>query len=308
MVEIEGNESSPAYLAESILDRALYQDARQWIGPTAQSLDQIDLVAVKGFYRDYYAPCHSWVGVIGPAGLEPTTTLLRSVSRDWKGCQATEAIALQESNTEGRAVYLVNQPLKQVYLRMGGLNVYRTSPDYPSSLVLNRIVGGIPGGRLWQALRQNHGSTYDVRSSLTALKYLHHFAISVSVAPEGVRDSVQAIQQQLDLLRAHPPSVEETESAKASLLGEFLRTLESSGEILGLVMTRYLYGLPHDYWRSYAKGLMAVSPESVHAAAIQYLNPEHMQVVAVGNGAILRSQLESLGTIHEVELHVASRK
>jgi zinc protease len=312
--ELESDENSPSYLAESILARALYHDARQWTGPTIHSLEAIDVPALESFYRDFYATCRSWLGVLGPDGIEETMARLSHATRNWQACSPAPAVKLEETGPGERTVYLLHQPqMRQAYLRLGALNVYRLDPDYPSALVLNRILGGIPGGRLWQVMRQQKGSTYDVRSSLTALKYLHHFAISVALSPEGVKESIETLEQQLELLRVGLTSAEEVESAKSAILGEFLRTLESSNELLDLVMTRYIYGLPSTYWQSYAEELTAVSPQSVQAAAVKYLNPEHMQIIAIGNSEILKPQLEHQGIFHELQLHelepqVASRK
>jgi predicted Zn-dependent peptidase len=55
--------------------------------------------------------------------------------------------------------------------------------------------------------------------------------------------------------------------------------------------------LPEDYWESYPAKVMVVSAEDVQRVARKYLNPDTMQLVAVGDGRKIRAALEKYGPV-----------
>ena len=52
---------------------------------------------------------------------------------------------------------------------------------------------------------------------------------------------------------------------------------------MNYAIVRKLYGFPADYWDTYPAKIMAVTADDVQRVAEKYINPETMQVVAVGD-------------------------
>ena len=55
--------------------------------------------------------------------------------------------------------------------------------------------------------------------------------------------------------------------------------------------------MPEDYWDTYPAKIMAVTAEDVQRVARKYLDPDTMQLVAVGDGLKIQSVLESYGPV-----------
>ena len=58
-----------------------------------------------------------------------------------------------------------------------------------------------------------------------------------------------------------------------------------------------MYGFPEDYWDTYPAKIMAVSDADVQRVARKYLNPENLQVVAVGDLSKIKSVMEKYGPV-----------
>jgi predicted Zn-dependent peptidase len=67
--------------------------------------------------------------------------------------------------------------------------------------------------------------------------------------------------------------------------------------MMGLAVARVQFGLPEDYWDTYPDKIMAVTAEDVQRVARKYLDPDAMQLVAVGDGVKIQSVLESYGPV-----------
>ena len=99
---------------------------------------------------------------------------------------------------------------------------------------------------------------------------------------------------------------------KQSLIGSFALTLESPESVLARSLERYEYGLPTDYWNTYADRVRAVTPADVSRVARKYfggtdggtVHSPRVAAVAVGEKSLIEagfkasvSQAESSGVI-----------
>jgi predicted Zn-dependent peptidase len=98
-------------------------------------------------------------------------------------------------------------------------------------------------------------------------------------------------------IRDEKVSIAELEESKRSIVASFALSLEQPARVLGFAITRKLYGFPTDYWDTYAEKIMAVTAEDVQRVARRYLNPDALQLVAVGDADKIRKVLEKYGRV-----------
>jgi zinc protease len=77
----------------------------------------------------------------------------------------------------------------------------------------------------------------------------------------------------------------------------FALSLEDPGQLLDYAITQKIYGLPVDYWDTYPAKIMNVTAEQVQRVAKQYVVPDTLQIVAVGDAAKIRPVLEKYGPV-----------
>ena len=77
----------------------------------------------------------------------------------------------------------------------------------------------------------------------------------------------------------------------------FALSLEQPTQLLNLAVTRKIYGFPADYWETYPAKIMAVTADDVQRVARKYINPESLQIIAVGDATKVKPVLDKLGTV-----------
>lgn len=67
--------------------------------------------------------------------------------------------------------------------------------------------------------------------------------------------------------------------------------------MLDYAVTSEEYGFPADYWDNYAAQVMKVTAADIQRVAKKYVSANAIQVVAVGDGAKIKTWLEKYGTV-----------
>ena len=98
-------------------------------------------------------------------------------------------------------------------------------------------------------------------------------------------------------MREVPVPAKDLDNAKKAIVGSFALLLESPGAILSNYIDRYMYKLPVDYWDTYAAKIEAVTPADIQRVARVYWAPEQLQIVAVGDQAVVEPALKKLGAV-----------
>jgi predicted Zn-dependent peptidase len=80
-------------------------------------------------------------------------------------------------------------------------------------------------------------------------------------------------------------------------VASFALSLEQPARVLGFAVTSKQYGFPADYWDTYPAKIMAVTADDIQRVARKYLNPETLQLVAVGDASKIKPVLERYGTV-----------
>jgi len=182
----------------------------------------------------------------------------------------------------------------QSVFRIGLVGTSRATPDYFALAVLNTILGGSFTSRLNQNLRETHGYTYGASSQFAMRRMAGPFLAASSVVTAKTDSSL--IQFMYELRRIRDEAVPPDELAKAKafitlgLPGEFETTAGTAAQVRELL----LYGLPLDYYASYIPRIGAVTAEDVQRVARQYLDPDHLAIVVVGDRSRIASGLDAL--------------
>jgi zinc protease len=174
----------------------------------------------------------------------------------------------------------------QLHFYMGHPGIRRDNPDYYKLLVMDYVFGTGPGftDRLSSKLRDREGLGYTVTGNITnsAGEEPGLFTCYIGTEPQNFARVKKEFLEELNRLRDEKPAKEEVEDAKNYLLGNLPFQLTTSDRIAGQMLYAERYGLGFAYLNEYRKAVAAVTPEEVQAVARQYLDPEHMVLVAAG--------------------------
>ena len=194
-----------------------------------------------------------------------------------------------------RTVYLVDKPgAAQSVIRIGHVGVARTTPDYFALQVLNTILGGAFTSRLNQNLRETHGYTYGAFSQFSAGRMAGPFVASASVVTAKTDSSLLEFLKELRRIRDEPVPDAELAKAKAyitlGLPGDFETTAGAASKFRELLV----YDLPLDYFDHYVARINAVTAADVQRVARQYIDPDHFDIVVVGDKSQIEAGIKAL--------------
>jgi zinc protease len=292
--------ANPGFLAAEMFSRAVYgTHPAARMGLTTEALDKITRDDLVSFHRSHYIPRGSVLAISGDVSMLQARTVLEGKLAAWKDPATIVTRTVSDpAPISGPKIYFVARPnAVQTNLIVGTQAIERTSPDYDALVVMNKIVGGGPTGRLFIHLREEKGYTYGASSGVIAPLYRGEWQASTNVRTDVTEPALHDLLDEIRQIREEPVSDEELADAKRSLSAQYALELESPAQLLGLSVNRWRYKLPADYYDRYAERINAVTKEQVQAMAKKYLAPDRLQVVAVGDPVRVADALKKLGPV-----------
>jgi outer membrane lipoprotein-sorting protein len=202
-------------------------------------------------------------------------------------------------------VVVVNKPDSvQTEVRVGHLGVPRSHPDYMALNLAIRILGGEGSNRLHQVLRTERGLTYGAQANMDALKVTGDFQAETNTRSEATGEVLRLIVDEFWRLQRERVGERELADAKAYMTGSFPLTIETPDSIAMQVVNVVFYGLPVEQLQTFRDRVNAVTVDDIQRVARDYLRPDRLSVVLVGNAAAFTSQLSAAGfsTFETIEL------
>ncbi len=270
----------------------------------AETVSNMTIDDVRGFYAQHYIPNNSAVVVAGDIEPARAIELVTRALGDWERGPEPPRPTPAPNAIDASRIYVVDRPQAvQSEIRVGHLGVSRSCEDYFPLSVMNSILGGIFNSRLNLNLRERHGYTYGVRSQFAFRRSAGPFVVAAPVRNEVTRESVTEMLGELRRIREGDIEDRELDETKSYLIGVFPASVQTASDVASRLVDMELYGLNEDYFDRYRENIAAVSKEDVERVAKKYLDPDRVLIVVVGNAAQIREPLGGLGMpVHELDI------
>jgi len=262
---------------------------------TRDKLEAVDLADLQAFYQANYSPVRARLNVVGAVDAETVRTATSGLAARWN-VPGTEPVSLPPANAvEQSVIYFYDVPgAKQSVLRIQRPSLSAVDPDYPLAQALNFLLGGAYTSELMTELRVNKGYTYGIGSGFSGEKDRGTFAIGSSVRANVTLESLQLIRE---IVANYGPGFtgEDLEILKAAVLrGQALEN-ETLGAKLNVLKEISAFGYPDDFQAVNARRVEEMTLEQFQQLAGEYLRPEAMQYIVVGDAATQAALLSELG-------------
>ncbi|MEO6787126.1 MAG: hypothetical protein ABI318_13430, partial [Chthoniobacteraceae bacterium] len=109
--------------------------------------------------------------------------------------------------------------------------------------------------------------------------------------------AITEILGEIKRIMTDPVAGPELELQRQYNIGNYLLSLENAGRGATRVQDIDLYGLPPDFYKTYAKRMAAVTSAKVKELADKYLSTTDDAIVVVGDAKQIRESLEKLGKV-----------
>jgi zinc protease len=297
--QLRQQRSAPNFLLNERFHRAVYRDhPAAIVSPTSESLEALTREALVQWHRERYAPQNALLAIAGDVRARELIPRLEKWFAGWQRKDVKRPWPANPVAATSRKAYLVHRPNSvQTTVALGNIAIDRRSSDYVPMVVMNYILGGGSSGRLFLNLREEKGYTYGVYSDFTALRYPGPWRAGGNMRTEVTAGALVEFFNEIRRIRDQTVPPAELEDGKRAIAARFALSLEQPTTILGLAVSRVQFRLPDDYWDTYPDKIMAVTAEDVQRVARKYLDPDALQIVAVGDGLKIQSVLEPYGPV-----------
>lgn len=285
------------------LDEILFgEDSRLAGQPTFASVAGIGRDDLAAWHRFHVQPQVTILGLVGDFDRASALALVRQAFEDWQPAPLPkEAFYVPgEIRPPAPAVHFAEKPdVTQSSIALGTIGIRKDNPDLFAVDVLNQVMGGSFGARLFANIRTRKGLAYSVSGQIGS-DYDHQgrtvFFLSTKTETTGA--AIDALYEEIrNLIASQPPSDEEVAKAKGSILNSFVFNADTPQEVLSQQVRYERYGFPRDFLTRYRTGIEKVTTADVVAAAKRYLHPEELVLLVVGPSQGLDKPLSTYGTV-----------
>ena len=155
-------------------------------------------------------------------------------------------------------------------------------------------LGGLFTSRLNMNLREKHGYSYGVGSSVTLMRRTGSFSARGGIVAQNTVQAVAEYENELENFSSGTVTREELAAAKEALIRGLPANLETNDAVSSAMTNLVSLGLPLDYYRTYAARVGRVSQADVKRVATRWIKPARWPVVIVGPVAQSKEALEKL--------------
>jgi predicted Zn-dependent peptidase len=303
---LEAQKQQPQALVAKLVSKVVYKDHPYGRFATPESVSAITREDLARYHELYFQPGNATLAVVGDVTEDQVIPLVEQAFGSWKNTVTPESVQFPEPKITGRSVHLVDRPgsvqSNIVVCRPGPR---RNTPDLPEVLVLNSTLGGGFSGRLFQNLRETHGWTYGAYSAFDPRKAAGSFEASAETRNEVTAPAVTEILKEIERVCKEPAPEAELALQREYNIGNYLLSLEKSERTAQRVQDIDLYGLPKDFYKTYARRMGAVTPLLMQATAQTHLDTENTCIVVVGEAKEIKTALEAFGpvTVYDTDLN-----
>lgn len=257
------------------------------------TINRITREDLLNFYQKYFHPNNIILGVVGDFDTSKMRSLIQAKLGNWQAnpnITKPQLPAVSAANTGG--VFFVNQPqLTQSTVRIGHLGGRLDNLDYGALDVLNKVLNT----RLFNELRARQGLTYGVEAAWSPeYDYPGLFIAQGKTKSATTVQFINALQTEIKRIQEQRVTPEELALATESTLNSFVFAFQQPGQTLSRLMTYEYYGYPADFIFRYQKAVAATTAADVQRVAQQYIQPDNMVTLVVGNETAIQPPLTQL--------------
>jgi zinc protease len=285
IASIKAREEDPGAVAQRTFAAALFPASPygRLVEGTEASVKGLQQKSLKEFYARYYRPNRSIMAVVGDVSEQEISQALNQALRGWnKGEPSGQPLV--PAKIGAPQLLRVNRDLTQANIIMGHNGVPRGNPDYYAIQVMNYILGG--GGfssRVMDSIRNERGLAYSVYSYFSAEKSHGSFQFVMQTKNETAQEAIRIAKEEIQRIREQPVSEQELNDAKDYLIGSFPLRFDTNRKVASFLAQVEFFQLGLDYPERYGDLIRKVSRADVQRVAKQYLEPEKVITVIVGN-------------------------
>ena len=304
LADLAQTEASPAGLAYRRLYPLLFGPAHPYGLPsdglgTAPALAELTPEALRAAHARWLRPDLLRITVVGDVTMAEVTPLLEQAFGQWAIPAAAKPVKPLDAGVPPAAakVLVIDRPNSpQSYILAGRvLPLTGRAPDMEALDLANEVLGNGFLSRLNLDLREDKGWSYGVRSGVSTPVGPRSFTVAAPVQADRTGDAIRLLLGDIAAFpQAKPVTPEELARVTDGNIRGLPNRYETNAQVLQAIVTNQRLGRPDDYVTTLPARYRAVNAPALDAAAKQWLGPQGLTIVVVGDRKVVAPQLGRL--------------
>lgn len=311
--------ATPGSIARFVAARVVFRDSPYGhsLSGTPESLPRIKRDDIVKIHSTYYRPDNAILVIGGDITAVNGFALAQKYFGDWQNppnALPKLQITTPESTASGRRILVIDQPAAgQTAVLAVRSGISRDNPDYFRGIVSNAILNGYSGRLNWE-IRVKRGLSYGAGSTLDMRRYAGAFMASAQTKNQSGAEVASLTLAEIAKLASGELLDTELSTRKASLLGGFARSVETTNGVVNQFASLAMYGVPLDEINRYIGNVQAIKAADVKSFAASRLGAASTSVVIVGNAKEFLPELQKqfsnveVIAVSDLDLNTASLK
>ncbi len=302
IASIRREKSEPSAIGLRILPKLLYGENHAYSIPftgsgTEETVSKMTTADMKKFHSTWFKPNNATLVIVGDTTMEEIKPKIERLFKNWKrGNVPQKNISMLDQKSFKRTVYIIDRPGSiQSIIFAGNIATPKSDPDNIAISIMNKILGGDFTSRINMNLREDKHWTYGAHSTLPDAKGQRPFIVFAPVQSDKTKDAMLELAKELEgVVSDKPITTEEFEKAIKNQILKLPGVWETMGRVSGAIAEIVRFGLPDDYYQTYADKVRSLKLENVNAAAKKVVRPENTVWVIVGDKSKIQSAIREL--------------
>ncbi len=260
---------------------------------TTESISGLKTEDFASFYHDHYGPSNSALVLVGDLTRSQAESLAKKYFGAWSGKVIPSPAAPAAPTVATTHVVIVDKPgAPQSALYALGAGVAENSPDVELLQMLNYTLGGSFASRINMNLREEHGYTYGASSGFPHYRDGGLFSANALVRTDVTAPAAKEMLGEIRKFLTAPSTPAELAAAREASVRSLPGKFETDNAIAGAVQSLFVYNRPLDYFAKLPAKYDAITADEIARAAKQYLHPDQLIIITVGDRAKIEPTLK----------------
>ena len=296
---IANQSTQPAVVASNVYNKLLYGEGNIMAVPvigTTATVTSITLDDVKNFYQANFSPSITDLVIVGDIKQKEIMPKLAFLSK-WEAKPVKIPADAKGATIDKTKIFLINKDkAAQSEIRIGYIALpYDATGEYYRSYIMNYILGGAFNSRINLNLREDKGYTYGARSGFSGSESAGPYTASAGVRSDVSDSSVVEFMKEIKRYSEEGITDEELAFVKSAIGQSDARNYETAFQKASFLNNIIRYKLDAGFVKEQNEILEEITKEEINALAKKHLPVDKMNIVLVGDKAVIKPGLEKLG-------------
>lgn len=248
---------------------------------TEETIRALPREVIAGYHAAQYVPSNAVMAIAGNITLTEAEQVIAPLF-EASHVAAPRKFAPVYGPLAHEKVRIYHQNTSQTHMVLAGRGLPLRHHHEAAFRVLGALMGGGPSSRLYHTIREEKGLAYVVYMGMTGYADTGKWEIYAGVSNDKVEEALEAIVQQLEIVRTQPVGEDELQRVKQQLRGRIIMSQETNGAVADRLGAELLLTGQVRSVDDILADIEAVQVDEIMSLAQQYLDPNGMRMAIIG--------------------------